>query len=700
MAEVALEGCRVTSLSGYLSALGVHRAVHRLFDPRAAGRWHRGTYVLGSRFPTMESLVEAVSTEFAPESIVSPWNLESGFAPRDKPKTAERILQWVRTCTDPRLNALKLAVAAADRVVLDTRHLELNPWDKSKKKDKAEFIKLCRNELPDAAVAWLDAAIALAQSGDLTYAPILGSGGNFGRQELSATYLQQVQTVLQHSDSPAWLACALDGRNRVKLSKSSPGQFDPGGAKAPDQPNTISNPWTTLFVIEGTLLFATAMVRRHGSSYAGAALPFQVTGSRAGFSSAAAGERPEGEMWAPEWTEPLRIPDMMHLLGEGRADWNSKPARSGLEMARSAATLGVDRGISAFNRYVFVERLGQSSLALPAGRIEVRARGGVDLLAPLDRWCDALRRSDPPAYTAARLRSLDQAVFDHARTGSPASLAAVFAALGRCRSAAFRSGKVRAASLPELRIDSAGQLFDQLRDATEYDRELRIALALASARDPDTTLSAALRDSLLGGGLVAGLADIARRRGFPLATQETVTDQILAVRGARIVFQRGMRLRSGDIAHFVGGTIDDERAAGLTLGLCCVDWRRTEDHTLSGPPSRPDPTLDLLSLFAAARPLAYTDLDGALSSLFVRPGHRWPGQLLAGHTTEVLQDASRRLRLAGLRHVISVPSVAYDGVRLAAALLMTTPTSDRQVALGRVAVVRSRPAPSIEEESA
>ena len=92
----------------------------------------------------------------------------------------------------------------------------------------------------------------------------------------------------------------------------------------------------------------------------------------------------------------------------------------------------------------------------------------------------------------------------------------MFAALGRCRSAASRSGKVRAADLPELRLPNGAKLFDHLRDALDDDRELRIALAVATSHDEHNPFGTWLDDPLLAGGLAAGLADIARRRSFPM----------------------------------------------------------------------------------------------------------------------------------------------------------------------------------------
>jgi CRISPR-associated protein Csx17 len=636
MGELALTGCRAIALSGYLSALGVHRAVARTLDTEAEGYWRHGTYILRCRFSTLNELAAAMHSAFRPESIVAPWNSGSGFKSSGTRPTADRAVQWIRDSTDERLEPLRRAVAEADRLVTKCRRLGIDPWDE---KRKSRVIQLWRNELPDAAITWLDAAIALGQDGDPSYSPLLGTGGNLGSQELSATYLQQVRKVLESRDSVKWLTSALDGQQRAPLPRDSPGQFDPGGVGASEEPNRVGNPWTFLFVIEGTLLFATAVVRRYSGAYSKAALPFQVRGSTtAGFDSAAPGEHPRAELWAPEWSEPMRIRDIAHLYGEGRADWNSHTARSGLDMARAAATLGVDRGVIAFHRHVFVDRLGQSPMAVPAGRIEVGVRAGVDLLAPLDRWREALRDSDPPPHTAARLRALDQAVFGHACSGAASALAEVFAALGRCRSAASRSSKARAADLPHLSFPNGVKLFSQLRGALEGDRELRIALALASAHDKTTSFQAWLKDSVLAAGLAASLADIARRRGFPLAT-ETVTEPMASVRGARILFQHGMRLRSADVAAFIDGTVDDERTAALAIGLSCIDWQHARSENLPGAMSLPDPGLDLLLLFTSAAPLGYTDTEGQPASLLVRPGHEWPGQLIAGHIPEVLRDA-------------------------------------------------------------
>jgi CRISPR-associated protein Csx17 len=708
MTELSLPGCRTTPLGSYLAALGLLRAVTRLLDSAATGSWKRQHFVLGSQFGTLDELVDALLARFAPEAVVSPWNAGSGFAGNGKNVTAERALQSVRQSDDPRLTCLREAVAAGDRVVAVGRERGWGGkgddlWDKARKRD---VLGLCRNEFPDHALPWLDAAVALGQDDDPAYSRLLGTGGNFGRQDLSATYLARVHSVLADRRSRGWLHSLLSGQESTPYLRDAVGQFDPGRAggiqsspleKADDK--GFVNPWTFLLTIEGALLFASAVVRRHGAEYAHATLPFQVHGSAAGYPSQAPGEKVLGELWAPEWSAPARLDEVTHLLAEGRAEWNHRPASSGLDFARAVSTLGVDRGIDAFERHLFVDRHGQNPLAVPAGQLVVRPRQGVGLLADLDRWLERLRRAELPSQVAVQLRGVEQALFTHARSGEPDLLAEVIAAVGRCHESVTRSGSVRRSVRPLVML-SGRALLDELRQAAQDDAELRIALAFATAhdREPKLPLRSLLspvtaerfpawtnRPALasLSSGLAAALAEAARRRAFPGAVDELKTELVPAAKGVRIGYQRGVRITAAAVQSFVAGELDDGRLADLLAGLLTVDWVDIpEGVVLRGEERPPDPELDLLLPFIGATPVRLTEKEALL-----RPGSEWPVLLSAGRTAEVLADAARRLRIAGLHQVITPGAASHEGARLAAVLLMRVPHGDRAAALRRVAVL-------------
>lgn len=117
MPEFPLPGCHATPLSGYLSAVGIHRAVNRLLDRDAEGRWSRGIYALRSRIGSIEELKGALHERFEPESIISPWNSGAGFRKSGTRPTADRVVQQIRDSSDPRLAEVQSVVEAADRVI-------------------------------------------------------------------------------------------------------------------------------------------------------------------------------------------------------------------------------------------------------------------------------------------------------------------------------------------------------------------------------------------------------------------------------------------------------------------------------------------------------------------------------------------------------------------------------------------------------
>ena len=199
------------------------------------------------------------------------------------------------------------------------------------------------------------------------------------------------------------------------------------------------------------------------------------------------------EFWAPIWTRPARALEIDSLLGEGRAVLNQRTARDGLDFARAAASLGVNRGFHAFERFGFLMRAGRTYLATPIGRRSAAPSPGAQLVADLDAggWLERVRRvgrNDEEPGTARRaIKHLEDALFGllAAREASREVERAILA-LGHVTGwlALSPSGR-KAISKPPPVLSSAW-----IREADDGSAEFRVAAALAALGLPDLLRSA------------------------------------------------------------------------------------------------------------------------------------------------------------------------------------------------------------------
>jgi CRISPR-associated protein Csx17 len=731
MSGLRFDGCRAEPLGSYLQGLGWWRVVTKLADPRARARWDRGALVLETSLSEAE-LLSAVSERFSPLPIASPWNNGSGFANNGKAATAENVLEQVRSSADSRLALLRAVVEAADQVVADGQARgwggKAELWNKDRKLD---VVILCRNTFPDDALEWVDATVVLGQGTDgaitPTFSRLLGTGGNFGRQDVSATYLQRALAVLAEPDkSASWLRAAVLGEEDVPYLRAAVGQFDPGRAggiqsspreKQDDQ--GFANPWAFLLTIEGAMFFAGAAVRRQGALSAGASVPFLVRSSPVGYGSAAASETVHAELWAPTWRSAAGLADVEQLLREGRADWNRTPARTALDMVRALASRGVDRTATAFVRHLFVERLGQNPLAVPAGRIEVREHEAVALLAPLDRWINRLRSDTTSQAVALRLRQYDSAQFSLAASRDNGGLGLVLIALGALHAAVARSGGARAQVRAPLVIRNVSRWWAALNEGSSP--EFRIAAALVSGRDVSRsapgpsavgTVRALLSPIAAAGnrltwserptpveanGIVAALA-AAHRRRVQLATADAIRQPAEqsppSVRGVRSAFRHSLPAPLADVVALANGDVDEQLLSDWVLGLMLLDWAGTGQDVKPDAPSSNaaafvPPALALLLPFTSPDALrVLIAADRVPEQLVLRPGEGWHIQLHAGDVEGVCQDAARRLRISGLRALVDpdhLGTTGLDGDHVSAALLVPTTNAARLSALRRIA---------------
>lgn len=730
MNGILLKGCRAEPIASYLKALGVLRLLAEQADPTARGSWRANASVLSTHLDR-DSLIDFFLRRYRPTPIITPWNAESGFQ-KGKPK-AEKAIEAIESSTDPRLEPYRRTIEAGRRVY---ERATSAGWSTGKPKEKALWIEACRSSLPDEALHWFDAVVVLGEDRP-DYPPLLGSGGNIGRLDLSTNHMERVRDVLgleaksdkQRTD---WLEASLFEAATPRLPKGKISQFDPGQAgenksdPLGEADVSIVNPWDYVLCLEGALLFASSPARRLGMDGRGrSAIPFTVDVTPVGFQTSEEESSGSAEIWTPLWERPITLPELERLIGEGRSQWGRRgrrQARTGLDFVRAAASLGVDRGISAFVRHAVVERFGQSKLIVPVGRVEVRAKPEVSVLRDIDGWVNRIRwaRERPAAITAA-LHRLDAAQYEVAVRGGADRLNTVLGALADLEAAVgvattFRERRNIRRPVPMLAAES------WLRHLDDGTPEFRIAAGFASQRDrrfgreltqverARSALATLLRPVELGSAGY-GLAWTGRAPTAPGLGVRPLVDVLLdahrgrvlaalAMRnergdregpGLRSAFEEGRWCRVSDVARFVAGELDDERIGRLMRGLLLLDWmsapKAIEADREEPSPSVPPPAWMLLVPFFLGRTLRVA--DGLEVELDPEPS--WVWMLGAGRVAEVVSRALLRLRMARLEPLVldaAAVGRSADGKRLAAALLLPLSLSGVRSLLETVAVHR------------
>ncbi|MGH2969608.1 MAG: type I-G CRISPR-associated protein Cas8g1/Csx17 [Solirubrobacteraceae bacterium] len=696
-APARLTGCRTRPLVNYLKGLGVLRVVTRQADPRARGRWFGPTFELRSSLER-SGLEPFFLDRYAPSPVVSPWNGGSGFFPGDNVEGFRRI----EASDDDRVTAFRAAIRAA-RGTLRSLGLDAKPADKSV---KLALIRELRATLPDEALEWLDAAVVLLGP-ELAYPPLLGSGGNDGRYDFANNFARAVGDALAlggaesaRDTAASWLRAALWGSSASLKPKLSAGHLfrDASPVMSPTgEADALGNPWDLVLALEGSLVLAAGAARRHGAGVdASLVAPFTVRTTAAGYGSAVAGEAGRAELWLPLWTEFAALSEIDTLVREARAQVGRRQARTGLDLARAASEMGVARGVSAFERYAVLERAGQSSLAVPTGRIEVRLEPAVLALRTLDPWLDSILRygkGDCPAAQRRAIARLERLAFVFADHGSPSAACALLEALGEVESCLARAGRrVAAAGLRPLGRVSAGPW---LRAADDETPEFSMAVALGSLHDPKSTGVPALRDYLHGTSVDARGRRVYVERGeHVVARNASPVDRLAGIHVRRhldaaharrhhdpdgedrdggdliLGFRYGRPAPLALASRFASGVdLDDRRVVRLVEGLALLDYSEARWYPSVASPPAPAPLFEVLALAWAGTPEA---------RLAPRPG--WAARLRAGAVATVVKDALLRLQLGDLPPIIEhhdVLTSPIPGPRLAAGLLVNLGDSDR-----------------------
>ena len=506
---ITLNGCAPTPLASYLKALGVLRlisspanhVVDKAADPHARGWWENECFHIQTTL-SREALLQFFLQDYAPSPIIAPWNGGSGFYPKDN---KDGFNPLVENPIAARFEHLSSVIRCASDMVAD-RGFSARP----EKMAKVDFVAALRAELPDNALFWLDATLALSGEG-LTYPQLLGTGGNDGRLDFTNNFLRRLvskskvpglfdaSTGKPSGDAGALLAGVLFDTVVRGLSSVAVGQFAPGAAGGPNATTGYAgdsevNPWDFVLTLEGAVAFAGAASRRHQSvSSFGASFPFTVrtVGSGWGGVDTADESDARAEFWAPLWNRPARFGEIYALFGEGRAVLNGRTARDGLDFARAAGNLGISRGFRQFERYGFLMRAGKAYLATPLGRRSVTPSSRTRLVGDLDfgGWLDRVRRisrtEGAPGEARRAIKRMEDALF---------ALASPAEDLGQVEKALVAFGQLvawlavspdgrQAVGTPPPVLSSAWA-----RKADDGSPEFRIAAALAGIGLPPARL--------------------------------------------------------------------------------------------------------------------------------------------------------------------------------------------------------------------
>lgn len=695
MPEVIATALRPEPLGSYLKALALLRLVATQADREAEGWWVSDRFHLRSELD-LDDLVEFLTERYCPTPLLTPWNNGSGFGLEDRPSLeAVKTVRLIESSEDPRL-------AAYRRTISVVRELVARPdWHGLTKEHR---VALCRSHLADEAVKWIDST-AILTADDLRFPPLLGgSGGNNGHFDFASNFMQRVCDCLEltsrkrGAESLTTLARAVLTGDRVRLDDVKSDQFDPGAnggvGSGPLRPAPgLANPWDLVLMLEGAIVFASAAARRLSTGQAAVGAPFMVESSPAGHAGTAP-EAGSGELWAPIWKRPATFAEIERLIGEGRAEYSHRQARSSLDFARAVVSLGTDRGIASFTRFGFLKRNGQAKIAVPIGRLEVKRRPEVGLTGALDPWVDRLRRvSNPPASLIALLREFDDAVFSVTTTDRPGdALLRVLEVTARLDRLAQRSSSFRDLQAPNgLRADT---WLDVVHDSSV---ESTLAISLASLRTAPWEQYGVIRR------LVANEYGAPRPALVPGLGARRITDVLGEVHHRLALDRPPERVAQPDGAEapgnatavgwlpglwrhrvdpraviaWAGGDVDDDRLERLLSCYLLLDWSRWS------PPS-PVPeagevvtdvnatqawSLLILPFFQGPPPRTYLTLAPPVA----RPA--WVRALSSGRISDVMTAALRSLTIAGIEPLLAHPDLLVEQVRpfaqrLAAALLV------------------------------
>lgn len=690
MNEITLTGCTPTPLASYLKALGVLRLLGAKHS-RTRGFWCNDRFTLRTSLDR-QGIEHFFLEEYEPTPLVAPWGARSGFYAGSAERTAREALSRIEESGNARLGSFREMVEFV-RDVLKRHQISQKASDEK----KLDLLRVCRNELPDRLVEWLDTCYVLTGE-DRRFPPLLGTGGNEGSGSYVSGFAQQIVACVVDEAHKQALSAALFGSTIPDSSvDQTPGHFSPADSGGPnaspgfEDSKSRTNPWDYILTLEGTVVLAGAAVRRLANdSTSSTSYPFTVLTTLAGMGSLAESDadKPRGEMWLPIWRRPSTYQEIRFLMAEGRVVLGRKPAMDGLDFVRALHRFGGYRGIQAFQRYGILKRNGgRSYFAVPLARVDASSEPRARWIDDLDRdqWLDRFRQFARGDKVASRFRLLRKRLEDmlfalSGREPSRAEAQALLSLLGEIQSALAKSPAAREAVRPIPRL-SEQWVVSANDDSTAF----RITKALAGLRgvgDQPLPLRAQLwpierkRNRWITAKSDERLRICTGERGRLIDTLRMLLEKRLWLAEMLGMHDKPWDGPAGatleDAEAFLHDDSMDQRIAALLPGLALCDIPNDVEHTagVGTIPAAfallklcltPDRVLDRLALLADGQQVPVP--AGMLA------------QLAAGnHDNRALKVAWRRLRSSGLASKFAPDALpareSIDSLRACAALMV------------------------------
>ena len=679
-------------LGSYLAAIGLLRAAGSAF-PESRGWWSEaGTFWLRSR-KTADELVEWLTDEREPDAFVRPWNPdpnEDRRALQDLPeswKRARRALEFSVRQVEKSEELKELRRQIKDRKAelkkrgVDAKQdLEISRLATNiEKVSQLVGVMALRSLAPETLLPSFDCARVMTGDGATVDGPLLGSGGNDGKRDFMLVYLRQLRaTLADRARSAVWLrsALGLEGAGSEGFPEESGNSWFPDSVKIHNSgqegffTKQPASPWAYLLACEGVCSLAGGSSRRLGIN-AGPSGTFPFIFLAPAYSRKETAGKTDAEFWAPLWSKPARWTEVAQLLRTGRAAVSGNAARKPHQIAEALLARGVDRGISAFQRFSLDHTTSANTFeVIPLGRFQTRDGDGVaaQCLAELEEWHARLPQDSTKVVVGIR-RRVEDAILNVCE--SPYEAVRWERLLVTCADAELRIARNKSFREQSRRLPPLSAEWLRFAAAGAMDGEFLFAAAVGSITNLRENIFGVKR-VWAGVDLLQDLAEILRRRllddsgteGVPLAGSYACPPKVLAA--------------------FLNGLLDEHRIQTLIPAFALLARIPTWKPNVLGLPL---PGTE--SLRGACVPMALTLMKCLFQPENLRLGNRLAfgdakfaprcpealATLLAGDAARAVQHASRRLRACGLRPV-PIPAVGVDlptCKRWAAALLVPWP---------------------------